>query len=230
MRPVDQSLVAWKESQCQKVEIGGLFARNKIAHKWKAPFRSLSLRESVSWRAQDLLDQSLMLFDAGHLLGARILLRSAFETVAVLIYLNQQMRKVLDGSLDFHEFSDKTATLLLGSRDESTPHKSLNIVTILEKCDARYPGLMKFYAMLSESAHPNYEGTSVGYSDIDRTNYVISFSNKWQAMYGERHIQGIELCISVFHAEYNEEWSDAFEKLEAWIEQHDARLEATKRD
>lgn len=184
----------------------------------------------MSWRAQDLLYQSLVLFDIGHLLGARILLRSAFETVAVLIYLNQETRKVLDGALDFHDFSDKTETLLLGSRDESTPHKSLNIVTILEKCDTRYPGLAKLYATLSESAHPNYEGASVGYSDIDRVNHVVHFSNKWHALFGERHVSGIELCMSVFNAEYNDEWSDSFEKLEAWIECHDAGLEATKRN
>lgn len=183
----------------------------------------------MSWRAQDLLQQSLVLFDVGHVLGARILLRSAFETVSVLIYLNQETRKVLSGALNFHDFSEKTATLLLGSRDESTPYKSLNIVTILEKVDSRYPGIAKLYAALSESAHPNYEGTSVGYSDVDRTQHVVHFSNRWRALFGERHVAEIEMCILVFHAEYNDEWSDAFEKLEAWIEYHDADLEATKR-
>ena len=229
MRPVDQSLASWKKSQCKQIDIGGLFARSKIAHKWKAPFRSLSLRESVSWRAQDLLEQSVALYDAGHLLGARILLRSAFETVAVLIYLNQLTRKVLIGELGFHDFSEKTTTLFLGSRDGSTPHKSLNIVTILEKCDTRYPGVLNLYAALSESAHPNYEGMAIGYSEIDHENYVVSYSNRWKLLYGERHLDAVGLCASVFHHEYNEEWADAFEQLEAWIEAHDEHLEACKR-
>jgi hypothetical protein len=228
MRPLDQSLAAWKTSQCRRVEVGGLFSRNKVAHKWKAPFRSLSLRECVSWRSQDLLEQSLLLFDHGHLLGARILLRSALETVAVLILLNQLTRQVLSGSLGFHDFSDKTSVLLLGSRDESTPHKSLNIVTILEKCDTRYPGLMSLYSMLSESAHPNYEGTSIGYSTIDHVDHAVIFSNKWKDMYSAKHLEAIELCMTIFHTEYNDEWTDAFEKLEAWIETNDANLEATK--
>jgi hypothetical protein len=118
--------------------------------------------------------------------------------------------------------------LLLGSRDGSTPHKSPNIVTILEKCDARYPGIKDLYAALSESAHPNYEGTSIGYSDVDRTKYVTTFSNKWRSMYGEDHIESIVLCIKVFYAEYNDEWQDAFEKLERWISDNDAHLESTK--
>jgi hypothetical protein len=229
MGAVHQSLAQWEESQCRKVDVGGLFARSNVAHKWKAPFRSLSLRESVAWRTHDLLNQSVLLHDHDHLLGARVLLRSAFETVAVLIYLNQLTRRVLAGSLEFNDFSDRTTVLLLGSRDESTEHRSLNIVTILEKCNARYPGITGVYAMLSESAHPNYEGMAVGYSDIDRENHIVSYSNKWKSMYGALHLETVALCIKVFYAEYNEEWPDAFEKLERWIEHNEERLEAAKR-
>lgn len=228
MRLIDDSLTAWKQSQCQQIAIGGLFSRNKVAHKWKAPFRSLSLRECVSWRTQDLLQQSVVLFDLGHVLGARVLLRSAFESVAMLIYLNQMTRRVLDGSLGFHEYSEKTSVLLLGSRDDSTTHKAINIITVLEKCNARYPGIMELYAKLSESAHPNHEGLSIGYSDLDTEKYEITYSNKWAVMYGPRHLDFVELCLTVFHAEYNEEWPDAFESLESWIELNDSQLEATK--
>jgi hypothetical protein len=175
------------------------------------------------------LEQSLFLHDHDHLLGARILLRSAFETVAILIYLNQITRKVLSGTLDFNDFSEKTSTLLLGSRDNSTNHKSLSIVTILSKCNSRYPGIEDLYAMLSESAHPNYEGTCIGYSNLDQDNHVTTFSNKWKSMYAGRHIDSIELCVITFYNEYNQEWPDAFEKLEAWIEANDERLEKTKR-
>jgi hypothetical protein len=170
------------------------------------------------------LEQSLALFDANQLLGARILLRSAFETIAVLIYLNQLTRKVLSGALDFSDFSAKTATLFLGSRDQSTTYNSLNIVTILEKCDSRYSGMMDLYAKLSESAHPNYWGMAVGYSNIDKENYVVTYTNRWHEMYSQQHLQSAELCISVFLEEYNREWPDAFEELETWIEANDAKL------
>ena len=228
MRPINKILTEWKTSLCEEIDIGGLFSRNKIAHKWKAPFRSLTLRETVAWRTQDLLGQSLLLYDSGHLLGARIILRSAFESVAMLIYLNQLLRQVSEETLGFHEFSKKTSTLLMGSRDGSTPLKSLNIITILEKCNRKYPGIKELYDALSESAHPNYEGTCIGYSDVNRQEFITTFSNKWQTIYADRHIQNIELCIKTFYIEYNEEWPDAFEKLENWIEENDALLESTK--
>ncbi|GMR19601.1 MAG: hypothetical protein BMS9Abin36_0196 [Gammaproteobacteria bacterium] len=228
MREIDTSLAEWKASLCESVDIGSLFSRNSVVHKWKAPFRSLTLRETVAWRTQDLLEQSLLLYDSNYLLGARILLRSAFETVAILIYLNQLTRKVLSETLNFHEFTDKTSTLLLGSRDGSTSYNAVNIITVIEKCDKRYPGIKALYASLSESAHPNYEGTCIGYSIVDRKNFTTTFSNQWKSMYGENHIQFMALCINVFYGEYNEEWPDAIEKLEAWIIQNDAQLEATK--
>jgi hypothetical protein len=229
MRQVEKLLSEWKAMLCGSFEIGGLYSRNKTAHKWKATFRSLVLRETIAWRTQDLLEQSLLLFDQGHLLGGRILLRSAVESIAVLIYLNQLTRNVLERKLCFHEFSEKTAILLLGSRDGSTLHKSLNVITILEKCNRSYPGILELYGALSESAHPNYEGICIGYADIDKDEYVVRFSNKWKLMHSERHINHIELCMETFFYEYDKEWSDSFEKLEVWIEKNDAELIATKK-
>lgn len=131
---IEQLLAHWKTSLDPKLDLAGLYARNSIAHKWKAPFRSLMLRETVFWRLQDLLAQSLVLFQASHMLGARILLRSSFETLAILIYLNQLTAKVLGRTLNFHAFSDKTSQLLLGSKDQSTAHAAINIVTVLGHC------------------------------------------------------------------------------------------------
>jgi hypothetical protein len=228
MNVVEQTLENWKNSLPAKVEVGGLYSRNSTAHKWKAPFRSISLREGVFWRLHDLLTQSYALHQQGHALGARILLRSGFETLATLIYLNQLTASVLDGSMNFHTFGEKTATLLLGSRNDMTEHKSISIITVLEKCDKRYPGLMSLYADLSESAHPSYEGTCIGYSTIDRVAYATTFSNRWMEMYGNSHLKSMELCMMIFEAEYNEVWPPLFERLEKWIEANDVELEATK--
>lgn len=230
MRPIDKALASWKVSLCERLDLGGLYSRKPTAHKWKAPFRSLTLRETVGWRTQDLLEQSLFLYDHEHLLGARILLRSAFETVAILIHLNQITRGVLAGTCDFHEFSEKTSKLLLGSRDNSTNHKALSIITVLGKCKTRYPGIEELYAMLSESAHPNFEGTCIGYLSLDKDNLATKFSNRWKSTYAGKHIHFIQLCITTFYYEYNEEWPDAFEKLEDWIEANDELLEKTKRN
>jgi hypothetical protein len=230
MNSIEQNLALWKESLLCSLPVGGLFARSPVAHKWKAPFRSMMLREAVFWRLHDLLTQSYALHQQGHQLSARILLRSAFESLATLIYLNQLMQQVVDGTLNFHVFGQRTTVLLLGSRNNETGPKSLNIITVLEKCDKRYPGLMKKYADLSESAHPSYEGLCAGYSTINHEEYETTFSNRWMELHGKQYPDLIELCMATFHNEYNDAWNDLFVRLEKWIEANDEMLEASKDD
>ncbi len=188
------------------------------------------LRETVHWRIHDLLSQSYTLHQQRHGLGARILLRSAFESLATLIYLNQLMQNVINGELRFHIFSQWTSVLLLGSRNDGNLPKSINIITVLEKCEKRYPGLKKVYADLSESAHPSYDGLCRGYSTVNHSEYETIFSNRWMELYGAQHLELMELCMSTFHFEYNDVWDGLFIKLEKWIEANDHELEATKND
>jgi hypothetical protein len=230
MTAVEQNLANWKTSLLSSIPVAGLLSRNPVAYKWKAPFRVWVLREAVFWRLSDLMGQSYALHREGHGLGARILLRSGFETLASLIYLNQLMRQVLDGKLSFHAFAEKTSVLLLGARNNEEMPRSLNIVTILQKCDKRYPGLMKLYAGLSESAHPSYEGLCMGYSKVDRDEYQTRFSNRWMELYGDQHLGAMELCMETFHYEYDEVWPPLMVELEEWTEMNDAELEATKGD
>lgn len=230
MDAIEQNLAEWRASLMPSIPIAGLLSRNASAYKCKATFRCWVLREAAFWRITDLLTQSYALHRQEYGLGARILLRSGYETLAVLIYLNQLVGQVLEGKLNFHLFAQKTTVLLLGSRDDSTRHKSLNIATILGKCDKRYPGLEKLYGALSESAHPNYQGMAEGYSVVNQQEYETCFTNRWMDLHGDCHLNSLELCMYTFHHEYNDVWADRMEKLENWIVTHDASLEASKND
>lgn len=228
MPDIDEALIAWQNTLCKEIDVGGLMARSPCAHKWKAPWRALLLREAVAWRLVDLLQQSVQLHKAKHVLGARILVRSAFETLGMLIYSNQDIRRVVANELNFHEFSMRTSQLLLGSRDKTTDLVSINILTVLQRADKRFPGFLGWYEALCESAHPNYEGLLAGYSSSNSTEFVTKFENRWNTMYGASHLGSIKACMVVFDAEYNHEWPDAFDELEKWIEANDEMLETSK--
>lgn len=230
MNEVEQNLANWGSSLFQSIPVGGLLARNAVAYKWKSLYRVWMLRELAFWREHDLMAQSYALHQQGHGLGARILLRSGFETLATLTYLNLLMRQVLDGKLNFHLFANKTTLLLLGTRNNEEMPGAINILTVLGKCDKRYPGLMKIYEGLSESAHPNYEGLMSGYSTTNRDEYETTFSNRWMELHGDRHLDAMTLCMGTFHHEYDAVWPDLMEHLEMWVEANDVMLEATKND
>jgi hypothetical protein len=138
------------------------------------------------------------------------------------------MEKVLNGTLDFHTFSTNTEALVLGSKNRSTPISSVNILTVLDGCEKKYEGIKHFYVRLCESAHPNYEGMSMGYTVIDHEADTVSFKNRWMEKHGGNLADDIMKCITIFLHEYDEVWCDLFNQLEKWIEQNDAQLEAAK--
>lgn len=228
MTEVEQNLENWRSSLVKKIPVAGLLSRNPVAYKWKASYRVWMLRELALWRQQDLMTQSNALHLQGHGLGARILLRSGFEILATLTYLNLLMQQVLDNKLNFHVFAEKSAVLLFGSRNRSEMPEAINILTVLGKCEERYPGIRWIYGDLSESAHPNYEGLMGGYSTTNYQEYETTFSNRWMERHGDRQLARIMLCMEVFHHEYNDVWPDLMGKFEVWIEANDAELEATK--
>jgi hypothetical protein len=228
MENIEQNLANWRASNMASIPVGGLLSRNSIAYKWKAMYRCWLLREAAFWRVTDLLTQSYALHQQGHGLGARILLRSGFETLAALIYLNHNMRMVLNGGLNFHDFSLLTTDQVVGSKNKMTPFGAVNVLKMLDRGEKLYPGLRRTYDSLSESAHPNYDGMVVGYSKVDHDEYETKFSNRWMDLYGERNLNSMDLCMMTFHIEYGDVWPDLIEKLENWIVENDDSLEATK--
>jgi hypothetical protein len=91
-----------------------------------------------------------------------------------------------------------------------------------------YPGLMRIFESLSESAHPNYEGLMGGYSTTKYDEHETTFSNRWMELHGDRHIDAMMLCMRTFHHEYNSVWPELMEHLENYVTANDAELEATK--
>ena len=224
MNTIRAALDQWQAALCKEVTVGGVFARDPEVHRWKAPLRSLILREATSWRAHDLLQQAVFLSEGNHLLGARILVRSAIETLATLAYLNQITRAVVSEDISYKDFSDKTVRLLLGSKNKSTSAESINIITVLGKVEKRIPGLTDVYAELSESAHPNYDGTSKGYGSIDHKEFTTHFSNKWAHEYAPGFESFVRATAHLYQVEYDEEWTDAWEALEAWMRANPDKL------
>jgi len=227
---VKKVLKGWNSSLVKKIELSGLILRNPTAHKWKATYRSIVLRELTFWRVVDLLNQMIVLSGMEHVLGARILLRSTIETLGILIYLNQKTRAVLNGEITFYSFSDTTSQLMLGSKNKTTRLDAINVThTILEKwCEKKYPGIFRIYADLCESAHPNYEGVCFGYSYVNEEDYETVFENRWSELYGSNLEELTLTFMRVFEEEYNNVWPVEFEKLEKWLADNDEKLEAEK--
>lgn len=223
-----ERVARWSESLCKNVPVAGLIARCPVAHKWKAPFRALVLRETLFWRMHDLAQQTLLLTEHQHLLGARTLLRAGIETLALLIFLNYRISAVVARQYSFFEFDALTKQLLLGSRTPGASHVAISTITVLEKADKEHPGLKSMYDRFSESAHPNFDGVLYTYSSSDPEKYETSFSNRWAHVFGPEQESAMAFVFAIFELEYDKVWPERFDRLEAWLKENDAELEQQK--
>lgn len=228
MNEIHVTLERLHKSLCRNIDVGGFLSRCPIAHKWKALYRMALLREALLWRMEDLARQSVLLSDQGHILGARILLRSAIETLALLIYANQKMKAVLAGAFSFFSLDEVTKQLLLGSKNGATQTHALNILTVLVHADKDHEGLVEMHQHLSESAHPNYQGVMLGYSSTNPEEHETTFQNNWLRYFGKEQEPGVAFVMAVFEHEYDNVWPENFSQLEEWLRTHDSELEAAR--
>ena len=229
MIDIENTLHNFQISLCKKVSFGGLIGRSKVAHKWKLTYRLLVLREGLGWRLVDILSQAYKLGQDNMIIGARILTRSALETLCLLIYMNHQMEIVTENILSFNDFEKNTSKMLLGTKNIEKSPTPINVNGLIEESDKKYDGLKDIYDDLSETVHPNYEGITVGYSNLNREENFTEFGNFVEDKFGKQHEIAIQLSLEIFENEYNNIWPERFEKLEKWLEDNDNKLERQRR-
>lgn len=216
----------WQASLVEAIAVADLLDRNPIAHKWKAPYRSLVIREALLRRMVDLGSQIALLVDNGGLLGARILLRCAIETASVLVYLNQRMAAVINGELPWSDFEKLTMQLLMGSRDQRTDFDAVSVLTMVDRADRDYGALKTMHERMSESVHPNYDGVTYGYSRIRPSEFETHFDNHWIENFGKEQMPATAYVFAAFGDAYNRVWISTMECLEAWLVSNTPILEA----
>lgn len=229
MDNIRQRVATWAASLPLEVDAGSLYARCPTAHKWKATFRTVLVREASLWRMADLGAAFIDLVDSSRYLSARIVLRSACETSALLAYLNKKLNDVVSGQIDFDSFDEITKQLLLGGKNEDY-FQPVNVLTALTHFAKDHPVILEIYNRLSEDAHPNAAGMIYGFSTSQPEIFLTSFSNRFSATDPIRShtIASADLVFLCYEQQYNEIWPHKFEALEQWLRDNDQRLEALR--
>jgi len=144
---------------------------------YKPTFEADYLREATMYRFIELIESSHTLYKAGLLVGSVVSARSAYETLAVMWYLNSKLSHLVK-TKDLKHFSERMRSLILGwSKDEEFPEKT-NVLTCIKSVDKELEGKFgRHYDMLSEYAHPNYSGTFGAYAEPNHETVEVVFGN-----------------------------------------------------
>jgi len=227
MDGIRERVLSWSQSLPEKVSVGGLLSRCPIAHKWKASFRSILIRESSLWRMSDLGNSFVQLIDSGNVLASRIVLRSACETAALLAYLNKKTSDLIDRNITIEDFDTLTKILLLGGRNDGDYVAPVNVMTAITHFAKEFPEILDIYNRLSEDAHPNASGMIYAYSESNPLDFETHFTPKIanSAITMEHTIASADLAFYCYEEQYNLFWPQRFEALEQWLRDNDAELE-----
>ena len=224
-----QEVIKQMQSQlCEEISVGRLYARNATAHKWKCTYRHLLLRELVSWRFLDLLSNALLLEANKHVIGARILVRAAIETFAILTYSIEKIEAIMANQASFHEFNETSHKLIFGSKNDTTNTTAVNILTILKQASKVYPLLQEMYDVLSETTHPNWDGMDFSYSNASNKEMSATFGFFAGERFTSSQVVMIGILLEFFEIEYNDRWNSNFEHFEQWLITHNSYLESTR--
>jgi hypothetical protein len=140
----------------------------------KIPFNALCFREGLMWRVEELARSALSAFERDDVVAGILLARAVMECAAAASYLRDLMKKQIERGVE-PDLHDKVMRLLMGFKSTDEMPSAINVQTFVERMEKRIPGVRKMYNGMSEYAHPNWSGTQLVYSRIDRARLVTEY-------------------------------------------------------
>lgn len=142
--------------------------------KYKTVGNTYALRDSLTWRMEELTRSALVLFESDCLVAAALVARGVMETTAATFYLHKLVTGAIDKGVT-KELGDKITGFLTGSRIWQDLGGAINVLTMIDAVDKKLPGYRKHYEFLCEYAHPNWTGTHGAYAIIDREKFIVTY-------------------------------------------------------
>lgn len=195
------------ESLFQKIE--EFSKRLESARKKTVAVAGNPLTPKIVWKYQmyeqfiihrscDLIEASLDAWRKRKPTIAFLATRGLIETAAMFFYVIKQLENLLEEK-DFQKIDHLIMESIFSTRLENyLPHKSKNILTIIDKVDKDSKGIRKTYDSLCEFAHPNSDALLMLYGEI-REDYSceISSQNGYNRSIIESGISGIAATLGL---------------------------------
>lgn len=154
--------------------------RDKNGENYVVIWQIQVFTQCIIRRTVSLANSCMSMWNNRNAIGSALFARALIETVAFVYDLEIQVSKaVKEGNLKLAKDLIENRTLSTRSKRliASNPSaKSTNILTIIQKIDKEYDGILEAYEDLSEVCHPNVSGTLFMYANMNEKNCNVTFS------------------------------------------------------
>jgi hypothetical protein len=143
--------------------------------RWQLPGKAQIIRESLLWRIEELAQNAFDTLDAGRFVASALATRAVMETTAGMVFLDSLMQLAIDKGVS-KALVLKIDRFLINSKIWEELEDPIHINDMLREVEKVIPGFFeKYYATLSESAHPNWAGTFGAFGNFDKVNVLAIF-------------------------------------------------------
>jgi hypothetical protein len=143
--------------------------------RWQLPGKAQIIRESLLWRIEELAQNAFDALDAGRFVASALAARAVMETTAGLVFLESLMQLAIEEGVD-KALVLKIDRFLINSKIWEEIEDPIHINDMLREVEKVIPGFFEqYYAILSESAHPNWAGTFGAFGTFDKAKVLAIF-------------------------------------------------------
>jgi hypothetical protein len=176
VRNLNASLERLSGLRAVEINVSGTFARSKIA--WKLT----RYQHALLHRLVAPMDGAAVAWNTHCTLSAMLSARALMETFAVMAEFERRMARLLKdedlGGLDSLAQNGIFATRDAELTKDCPGIAATSVLTYIDKLDKIAKGFRGHYDMLSERCHPNSLGHNFMFSQLDRANGTVRFSDE----------------------------------------------------
>jgi hypothetical protein len=172
------------------------------------PARLATLREVQRYRMAELSSEALRCLQSKQGVAAAVLVRAAFETAAVLFYIENLVRKAVEDDA-LGDVGEMLLRVIVGSKhttkeSEASPEprsiEAINTLSMIKQVEKKYSGFAKEYDYLCEIAHPNQLGALVAFGKIE-ASLDVELATK--PSFGNQFCPTLCIALALFEYHYN---------------------------
>jgi len=178
----------------KEVDVESMGGYNNIISKY------MLARAGLMHRSYELAISADSCIENNQIVSSTLLIRGLFETVSVIGFAYYKILS-FNKDKDMDKFNESISRILFGSRDESTDHTSINILSMIDKIDKDYPGYRFSYDRLSELCHPNFKGASLLYG-TPIENEIVQYNSDFSTTSSHKLSNINDLCLCIDRLKY----------------------------
>lgn len=183
-------------------------SNRQLSAKSKLPYKLSAFLYSLCWRIKESSEAALQLISAGFVQPSLMQIRSSIEIASMAFHLRAVVEDVVNIDSLPTETDSEPMKLLFANRYEpeeqseyDSEFRARKISFYNDKLEQQYPGIKRYYHLLSEFVHVNSDGTLQSYSELDIENDKTTFGPVLNENHGlfPAFVITLQLTLTIFN-------------------------------